>query len=418
MTERWILHADMDAFYASVEQRERPELRGKPVIVGGASGRGVVTAASYEARAFGVRSAMPGFRARELCPHGIFVGGNMELYSEVSAQVREVFFDFTPVVEPLALDEAFLDVGGSLHFHEHSPERLGAALKRAVKERTQLNVSVGLGPSKLVAKLACTLSKPDGLKVVRPAEVRAMMDPLPIRRLWGVGPVTAAKLEELGIDTIGTLAHYDPAKLRYLLGERASMFQSRARGEDASAVQSALVPKSCGEENTFETDILARDKVSAALTSHAEAVARRLRKAGLRGRTVTLKIKLGKARGARLSRAAASSRPGEGQEPRYPLLTRARTLETATDDAKLIRDVAVSLWDLEQLQEPVRLLGVSLSNLEKASEPHQLDLFGERQKADRLGPTLDKIQERFGKGAIRRAVDDPVKISPSLHKRD
>jgi DNA polymerase-4 len=412
MSERWILHADMDAFYASVEQRERPELRGKPVIVGGERGRGVVTAASYEARAFGVRSAMPGFRARQLCPHAVFLPGNMELYSKVSAEVRDVFFEFTPAVEPLSLDEAFLDISGSLHFFK-SLEHLATALKAKVRARTQLAVSVGVGPNKLVAKLACTLSKPDGLKVVRPHEVRPLMEPLPIRRLWGIGPVTAARLEELGIYTIGGLANYDPPKLRYLLGDRAESFQARARGEDLSPVVGDGVAKSCGEENTFETDILDRTKVSSTLTAHAEAVARRLRRAGLRGRTITLKIKLGRAVGGRLSRSEA-----ESEEPRYPLLSRSRSLDTATHDASLIRDVALSLWDRAEVREPVRLLGVSVSNLEAVSEAQQLELFTNLGKADRLGATMDEIQARFGKSAIRRAVEAPIKISPSLHKRD
>src|SRR5690606_10522230 len=198
----------MDAFYASVEQRERPELRGKPVIVGAHAARGVVAAASYEARQFGIRSAMPGFRARELCPDGVFLPGRMRLYAEVSAQVHAIFRDFTPQIEPLALDEAFLDISGSLHCYE-GPEDLGRKVKARVEEHTQLDVSVGIASSKRVAKIACTLSKPDGLRVVEPGTERALLGPLHIRRLAGVGPVTAQKLEACGIRTIGDLAEAD-----------------------------------------------------------------------------------------------------------------------------------------------------------------------------------------------------------------
>jgi DNA polymerase-4 len=405
----------MDAFYASVEQREDPSLRGRPVIVGGGSARGVVTAASYEAREYGVRSAMPGFRARQLCPHAVFLPGRMDLYVAVSAQVREVFFEFTPEVEPLALDEAFLDITGSLHLYA-SPQALAQELKARVHARTQLVVSVGIGPNKLVAKLACTLGKPDGLKVVLPRDVRALMDPLPIRRLWGVGPVQAEKLQSLGIDRIGVLADFEPTQLRSLLGPRAPALQARARGEDLSPVESHAVAKSCGEENTFERDVVDRQTVSAALTAHAEAVGRRLRRAGQRGRTITLKIKLGTARGGRVARVSGPSGKSEPAEPHYPLVSRSRSLAAATNDAQLIRNIALQLWDESGVTVAVRLLGVSVSNLEEVASKHQLDLFGERT-TDRLGPTLDKIQERFGKGAIRRAVDEPIKISPSLNKR-
>lgn len=409
--QRWILHADMDAFYASVEQRERPELRGKPVIVGAHSARGVVAAASYEAREYGVRSAMPGFRARELCPHGVFLPGRMDLYVAVSAQVHEIFTAFTPVIQPLALDEAFLDVSGSLHFYA-GPEHLGRALKQRVKDETQLNVSVGLASSKLVAKIACTLGKPDGLRVVEPAQEEALLAPLPIRKLWGVGPVTADKLRGFGIETIGDLATYDPTRLTAVVGRRAEQLRAWARGQDHSEVETDRTPKSCGEENTFATDVLDRDEVSAALTAHAEIVAARLRAAGLRGRTVTLKIKLAQRLGGRSSRNA-----GELLEPIYPILTRSRTLNVATQDARAIRATALELWDEAGLEVAVRLLGVSLSNLEPASAPLQLDLFGQQQRADRLGPALDAIQRRFGRGAIARAIDTPEKTTLSSHRK-
>jgi DNA polymerase IV len=406
---RFVLHADMDAFYASIEQRENPELRGKPVIVGATSGRGVVAAASYEARVFGVRSAMPGFRARELCPNGIFLPSNMALYSVVSDEVHGVFSEFTPDIEPLALDEAFLDITASVGLFG-GPLDLARRLKNRVREATGLTVSVGVAPSKLVAKIACTLGKPDGLIVVPPDAVRWLLDPLPVRRLWGIGPVLAKNLEVLGIHTIGALAECDLERLRAIVGDRAYELRQRARGDDTREVESDRVPKSYGEENTFETDVSDRDTVTAAITAHAEAVARRLRHDGYRGRTVTVKIKLGRRRGERPSRLFR-----ELSEPIYPLLTRSKTLEQATDDGAAIREVAVALWDAAAVGEPVRLLGVSASNLEPR-DLEQLDLFGERPR-NRLGPALDAIAARFGKNALRRAVDEPHKVTPSMQKK-
>ncbi len=402
---RFILHADMDAFYASIEQRDHPELRGKPVIVGATSPRGVVAAASYEARKFGVRSAMPGFEARRLCPHGVFLPSNMARYVEVSDQVHQVFESFTPQIEPLALDEAFLDVTGSVALFGGALE-LGRKLKARVRDETELAVSVGIAPCKLVAKIACSLSKPDGLRLVEASDVRGFLAPLPIRRLWGVGPVTAAELERGGFRTLGALAELGPERALELLGERGIVLSKLARGEDDREVVSDRVAKSCGEENTFEHDVSDRETIASTITAHAEAVARRLRRSGLRGRTVTLKIKLARRKGERAARV------GQISEPIYPLLSRQKTLAESIDDGARIREVALALWDAEALAEPVRLIGVSLSGLEAAQ---QLELFA--PQGDRLGPVLDEIQERFGKGAIRRAVGDPQKVTPTLQRK-
>jgi DNA polymerase IV len=407
--ERTILHADMDAFFASVEQRERPELRGKPVIVGAGSARGVVAAASYEARQFGVRSAMPGFRARQLCPHAVFVPGRMDLYAAVSRVVRDVFYEFTSDVEPLALDEAFLDITGSIHLWGSAHE-LARQLKARVQAQTSLCVSVGVGPNKLAAKLACTASKPDGLLVLAPDEVRSWMAPLPIRRLWGVGPVTAERLMAAGFERIGQMADEELPRLVSVLGRRAAEFQARAQGIDDSNVACDREAKSVGEENTFEVDIVRRDQASAALTAHAESVAQRLRAAGLRGRTVTVKIKLGTKRGERQGRNRGDT------DPIYPVISRSRTLASDVDDASEIRRVALELWDTAGVTEAVRLLGVSVSNVTAEARVEQLGLFDRRERPE-VGKTMDAIVERFGKNAIRRAVDDPIKITPNLHKR-
>lgn len=400
--DRWILHADMDAFYASVEQRDRPELRGKPVIVGATSERGVVAAASYEARRYGVRSAMPGFRARKLCPEGVFLPSNMEHYAAVSAEVHAVFARFTPLIEPLALDEAFLDISGSTQLFG-GPEALARSLKEGVRQATDLPISIGVAPNKLVAKIACTLGKPDGLAIVEPSGVRPLLDPLPIRRLWGVGPVLAARLAQLEIFTFADLSGYDPKALAQALGPRASELQALSRGVDNRPVEPDREPKSFGEENTFEFDVVDRIRISEALTAHSEAVARRLRRDGYAGRTITLKIKLAEAQGRKAPRDSAAD-----SEPLYPLLTRSRTLQEATADGVRIRSVALDLWDSAGVREPVRLLGVSLSNLVKR-EHEQLDLFAPPR--GKLGPTLDAIAERFGRGAISRAVETPQKIT-------
>jgi len=409
---RFILHADMDAFYASIEQRDNPELRGRPVIVGANSPRGVVAAASYEARQFGVRSAMPGFRARALCPEGVFVAPNMARYAEVSEQVHAVFSEFTPEIEPIALDEAFLDITGSQQLFA-GPLELATELKRRVLERTQLVVTVAVAPNKLVAKIACTLAKPNGLRVVLPEEVRGLLGPLPVRRLWGVGPVLGEKLERLGFKTLADLVRADSRQLTRDLGERAAELQALAAGQDNRPVISERVAKSIGEESTFEVNVSDREIVSAALTAHADEVARRLRRTGCVGYTITLKIKLGRARTQRAARVPS----GADDEPVYPLLTRAKTLREPTNDGRLIREVVLALWDKAKIGEPVRLLGVSVSQLSRA-EPAQLDLFSPAARPQRqLGAALDAIRDRFGREAIGPAVQRFDKLTPSLKKK-
>jgi DNA polymerase-4 len=407
---RFILHADMDAFYASIEQRDHPELKGRPVIVGATSPRGVVAAASYEARTYGVRSAMPGFRARALCPDGVFIAPNMARYAEVSEQVHAAFAEFTPEIEPIALDEAFLDITGSERLFG-GPLALATQLKRRVHELTDLSVTVAVAPSKLVAKIACTLAKPNGLRIVLPEEVRGLLEPLPVRRLWGVGPVLAAKLDRLGLKTLGDLVRYDSRQLTRELGDRALELQALAAGHDTRPVISERAAKSIGEESTFDTNILDREVVSAALTAHADEVARRLRRSGYVGHTVTLKIKLGRAQLRREARVSS-----DGDEPVYPLLTRSKTLRAPTDDGRVIREVALSLWDAAEIREPVRLLGVSIAQLSRA-EQAQLDLFAEARPKRQLGKALDAIRDRFGRDAIGPAVARFDKVTPSLRKK-
>jgi DNA polymerase-4 len=406
--QRIVLHADMDAFFASIEERDQPELRGLPVIVGAVSPRGVVAAASYAARQFGVRSAMPGFRARELCPQGIYLPSDIKKYARVSDEVHGVFEEFTPLIEPLALDEAFLDITGSVHLYG-SPRALAERLKARVREVTGLPVSCGIAPNKLVAKIACSLGKPDGLYCVEPHEVRGLLDPLPIRRLFGVGPVTERALREAGYASFADLAGADARALRAILGDRAEEVIKLARGEDEREVVPNRAAKSYGEENTFERDLRRGDEaISGALTTHAHAVARRLRSDGLRGRTITLKVRLG-------------TRDGSVETARYPLRTRSRSLNEATDDAAVIRRVALELWESSGIAEPIRLLGISLSNLAELAGPAQLDLFaapdGGDARSSKLGPALDSIRARFGEDAIQVGGRAPDKLTPSSRKK-
>jgi DNA polymerase-4 len=406
---RTVLHADMDAFYASIEQRDQPQLRGLPVIVGGADARGVVAAASYEARKFGVRSAMPGFEAKRRCPHGVFLAPDMARYAAVSAEVHRVFEQFTPEIEPLALDEAFLDVSASLGLFGEATT-LGRELKARVLDSTGLVVSVGIASNKLVAKIACRLGKPDGLRVVAPGAEAAELDPLPIRYLWGVGPVLGDKLVAVGIRTIGELGRAELERVARAAGDRAGYFQELARGIDMRRVVADRAPKSIGEESTFARDVEDRATVLEAIVAHSEEVARRLRGAGYAGGCVTLKMKLAQARPAR----AGTGRVSEDREPDYPLLTRQRTLGVVTTDGQLIARTALELWDEAHLRAPVRLIGVSVGAL-VLRENEQLELFAPRRP--QVGPTLDAIRERFGPAVIGRAVSTPHKLTPSLRRK-
>lgn len=407
---RLILHADMDAFFASVEIRDRPELLGKPVIVGGLSGRGVVSAASYAARKFGVRSAMPIFEARRLCPMGVFLPPNMEKYASVSARVHDVFLEFTPEIEPIALDEAFLDITHSQALLG-DPVTIGHSLKQRVKAVTKLTVSVGIASSKLIAKIACTSGKPDGLVVIEPGRERALLEPLPLRRLWGIGPVTAAALEKRGIFRIGQLAQCSKRELEPLLGNRAADVIEMANGRDARQVESNRDPKSYGEECTFEVDVVDPIRIRETLTAHAEAVARRLRRDNCTGKTITIKVKLGRATRRRPDRNHI-----ESVAPEYPQLTRARSLRESTSDGAEIQRIALALWDELKLTEPIRLLGISVSRIGNSSST-QLDLFDAARPGRKLGAAMDAIEARFGRGAIRRGATAPEKLTPSATRK-
>ncbi|MEN8181232.1 MAG: DNA polymerase IV [Myxococcota bacterium] len=392
---RTILHADMDAFYASIEQRDRPELRGRPVIVGGTSPRGVVSTASYEARRFGVHSAMPGYEARRRCPDGVFLQGDMARYSRESRRIFEIFRRFTPAVEGLSLDEAFLDLTGTRRLHG-PPAQVGRALREAVREEIGLPISVGIAPVKMVAKIASEVAKPDGLLEVPADGVRSFLEPLPVRRIWGVGPVAGERLRRAGFETLGDLARAEPVLLRKRLGPWGEEMGRLARGEDVREVEAYREAVSLSEENTFAEDVADMDRLVSALLTHSESVARRLRRSQLVARTVVLKLKL-----------ARRMAPG----PRgFPLLTRRATLPDPTDDGETLAAVARTLLERWGLPEPVRLLGVGVTNLQRTT-PRQLSLFGAgsgRTPRERLNRALDEIVRRFGRGAVVRAAEAPL----------
>lgn len=377
---RTILHADMDAFYAAIEQRDRPELRGRPVIVGGDGPRQVVSTASYEARAFGVRSAMPGVRARQLCPHGVFVVPRMDVYAAVSDQVREVFERFTDLVEPLSLDEAFLDVTGSRALFGDGAV-IAARLQAEVHAVTQLSVSVGVATSKYVAKVASDLRKPNGLVVVPPGTERAFLAPLPVSRLWGVGPTTQQRLERAGLCTIADVQSRSERQLVAAfgtnLGEHLFVL---ANGLDPRAVEPDHVAKSIGHELTFAEDLHEPDVVRSVLLQLAEMVGRRLRRSGQRCTVVRLKLR----------------------HPDFTTLQRQRQVAPTADDLELYR-VASGLLDAAwDLGVGVRLLGVTAAGLVGADAPRQASLWAPPPgKRDQVLRAMDAIRDRHGEDAVR-----------------
>ena len=349
---RKIIHVDMDAFYASVEQRDRPELRGRPLVVGGApSARGVVAACSYEARRFGVRSAMSCAQAQRLCPEAIFVRPRMARYVEVSAQIREVFRSVTDEIEPLSLDEAYLDVSVNRR-GEPSAGKLAREIKESIRERTGLVASAGVGPCKLVAKIASDLDKPDGLMVVAPDQVLAFLAPLPVTRLWGVGPATAARLHALGSRSIADVRRLSPELIAQLFGKHGVMLWRLAHGDDPRPVQPRLRPKRRGSETTFAEDLLDVGALSQVLRDQCDEVAADLSRGGLRARTVTLKLRYDD----------------------FITITRSRSVERAISEAEPLYQLAHSLLltSTEAGRRPVRLIGVAAGTLRSASEPEQL----------------------------------------------
>ena len=376
---RSILHADLDAFYASVEVLDDPSLRGKPVIVGGGPNeRGVVMAASYEAREYGVQSAMPLRTAGRRCPHGVFLPGRPERYRDLSRQVMAIFASYTPLVEPISLDEAFLDVTASRAALGDGPT-IGRRIKERVLDEVGLVVSVGVATNKLCAKVASDLRKPDALVIVPPGEEAAFLAPLPIRRLWGVGPQAQKALADYGVTTIGHLAALEPSTLQRRFGKHGADLASRARGHDSSRVQSFQGPKSVGHEHTFNVDVVDSRKLEATLLDLADSVAGRLRHHDLAAGAVQLKLRY------------------EG----FETLTRQAPLPYQTRETDPIYQAGVALLRRTLVAgRAVRLVGLTAISL---TDAQQLTLFGSPERSDRLTRSIDAVRDRFGDHAIMRA---------------
>jgi DNA polymerase-4 len=388
MAPRTILHVDMDAFYASVEQRDRPELRGLPVIVGGAGNRGVVAAASYEVRRYGVHSAMPTREALRRCPDAVVVAPRIAHYAAISAEVFAVFHEFTPLVQGLSLDEAFLDVTASRDALGDG-ETIAREIKRRVRVRTGLNASVGVAPNKLVAKIASDLRKPDGLVVLREDEVRATLDPLPVRRLFGLGPKTVPRLEELGIRTFADLRLASPSLLRPVFGRYTERVQQRAAGIDDRPVVPDVEEKQVSAEETFDVDIADPARLHAEVHRLADKACGRLRARELAAGCVTVKIR----------------------RADFTTYTRQRAFEPRTQETRVVARIAVELLDAWLRTQPgaaLRLIGVGVTDL---AEQRQADLFDapESTRNRALDDAVDRIRERFGRTALARAstLDSP-----------
>jgi DNA polymerase-4 len=390
--KRIVLHVDMDAFFASIEQRDRPELRGKPVLVAADRPRSVVTTASYEARPFGCRSAMPVAVAKRLCPQAILVPPRMDVYAEVSSQVFAILEEHSPLVEPLSIDEAFVDLTGTERLLGPAHE-VAERIRARIRGELRLTASAGLAPNKFLAKLASDLRKPDGLTVVRPEDVGPLLGPLPVSRIWGIGPKTAERLAAEGVRTIDDLRRVGGDELERRHGEGGRHWFELAWGIDDRVVVPDSEAKSLGQERTFEQDLPDADEVRGILLAETEAVGRRVRRHGLLAREVSVKIRYGD----------------------FETITRQATLPAATDVTSELWAAARALFDrwARASFRPVRLIGVTASRLSRSGR--QSDLFADagHERKRRVDVVTDAIVERFGPGAVRRAGGrDAPELSP------
>lgn len=378
--QTWIMHIDMDAFFASVEQLDNPALRGQPVVVGGDSDRGVVAAASYEARKFGIRSAMSMVKAKRQCPNLVIVRGNRARYSEISHTVMSIFAGFSPLVEQASIDEAYLDATG-LERLFGPVEAIGAAIKQQVHETTGLTCSVGAAPVRFLAKIASDLDKPDGLSIIRPEQVQVFLKDLPVSKVPGVGRQAQEQLRRHRVFTCGGVLRHPREYWEKHLGKWGMALHARAQGIDSSSVSPREPAKSSSAENTFEKDTTNRESLRKWLLAQSERVGADLRRHGYKGRTITLKVKFSD----------------------YKSVTRSRSLDVATDSTDVIYAVAVELLDALNLRMPVRLIGVGVSNF--GDKPRQLSLLEEPESIPsrpELDRAVDSIRERFGKDAVLR----------------
>jgi DNA polymerase-4 len=385
MASPTILHVDMDAFFASVEQLDNPSLRGKCVVVGG-SHRGVVAAASYEARKYGVHSAMPIFQARQKCPHLIIVPPQRRRYAALSHQIMDILRSFSPLVEPISIDEAYVDITGCSRLSGCAREA-GSAVKARIMEQTGLTCSVGIAPVKFLAKIASDLHKPDGLTLIAPEQVPAFIETLPIEKVPGVGPHARQRLAVLGIQTLGQIRLLPETLLVRRLGKFGHRLMTQAHGRDDSPVVPESAAKSVSSEITLDSDTLDRDVLAAHLLEQSETVARQLRKHDVRARTIILKLKTAD----------------------FVQHTRSHTLDRPVQSSDTIYETALKLLSAFALSIPIRLIGVGAGNLQPASMPVQRDLFEEarnnqRGQWEKVDQVMDAIAERYGSGSIVRGT--------------
>lgn len=372
------MHVDMDAFFASIEQREHPEWKGQPVIVGGLSGRGVVSTASYEARRYGVHSAMPMSRARALCPEGIFVKPHFELYKKTSDEIHQIMLHYAAAIEPISLDEAFMDITG-MGKQYPTLGAIGRAIKAEIFEKTRLIASAGIAPNKFLAKMASDMDKPDGLTIIPYGREKEILAPLPIRRLWGVGAATERRLTEAGFRTIGDIQQAAPGAVEMAVGSQAALLRALADGIDDRPVRPVREVKSIGDEETYEHDLTDTAEIRRRIAIHSDVVARRLRKKHLAARTVSLKVRFSS----------------------FLTVMRSLSFEEATNLQEDIEEAALRLLERIPRTEAVRLTGVTCSNL--SPEIDSPSLFPDRRTALRKAArAVDAIQEKYGETAIRK----------------
>jgi DNA polymerase-4 len=380
-----ILHIDMDAFYAAVEQLDHPQLRGKCVIVGGTSNRGVVATASYEARRFGVRSAMPIFQARQQCPQAVFVPPRMDRYQEVSRQIMVILREFSPLVEPVSIDEAFLDLAGTERLHG-APVEMAQAIKRAIRAAVHLTSSVGVAPNRFLAKIASDVNKPDGLTVIAADQVQAFIDQLPIGKVSGVGPKTQAKLAAMGVRYLGAIRKFEAQVLLAAFGAYGMRLMELAQGIDPTPVTPFTPGKSVSSECTLAEDTREMAALTRCLLAQAEEVAAGLRQEGVKARTVVLKLKLAD----------------------FKLLTRRTTFAPPTQSSQAIYHHAVALLENHCIVQKIRLIGLGATGFVRAEAPVQQELFGRetkpRQGWEKVDRTLETIKSKFGQDVIKRGT--------------
>lgn len=375
---RWIMHVDMDAFFASVEQRDDPALQGKPVIVCGKSRRSVVATASYEARAFGVHSAMPLSQAKRLCPHGCFVAPRFEAYREASDAIHQVMLHYADAYEPISLDEAFLDISG-MGSQYPTLGSIGRAIKEEIRSAVHLTASVGIAPNKFLAKMASDMNKPDGLCIIPYGREQEVLAPLPVRRLWGVGSVTEKKLLAAGFRTIADIQEAAPEKLSALLGNQGPLLKALSLGIDERPIISSRQVKSIGDESTYEYDLTDRPTIDREIAIHSDIVAQRLRRHDLAARTISLKIRFAS----------------------FKTIMRSLSLEEGTNLQETIDSACQTLLSRIPLTEGIRLIGVTASNL---GAPLSIpSLFSDKEeKRARAAKAMDSIQQKYGRKALRK----------------